>query len=130
MGYDKHVLTFPVNHGKTLNLVAFITTMEDWPDAQRLTRPGQRDELLHEFEDYGPAIIRLLKLIGPKLDVVSNSSLIYILSLKRGSGRYSTSATLFQPFIKAASASQVMLLTLLLLTMAQGPVSALRIVRC
>ncbi|KAM0482036.1 hypothetical protein ACHAPX_003370 [Trichoderma viride] len=69
MGHDKHVLTFPVNHGKTLNLVAFRTTSEDWPDTQRLTRPGQREELLHDFEDYGPAAIKLLKLVNPKLDV-------------------------------------------------------------
>lgn len=78
MGHDKHVLTFPVNHGKTLNLVAFRTTSEDWPDTQRLTRPGQRGELLHDFEDYGPAAIKLLKLVNPKLDVVSNSSEIHI----------------------------------------------------
>lgn len=73
MGRDKHILTFPVNHGKTLNLVAFRTTSEDWPDAQRLTRSGELDELLQEFEDYGPAVIRLLKLLDPKLNVVSNS---------------------------------------------------------
>lgn len=73
MGHDKHILTFPVKHGKTLNLVAFRTTMEDWPDSQRLTRPGQREELLHDFEDFGPAVVKLLKLIGPKLDVVSKS---------------------------------------------------------
>jgi salicylate hydroxylase len=74
MGHGKHILTFPVNHGKTLNLVAFRTTSEDWPDAQKLTRPGQREELLREFEDYGPTVIKLLKLVRPKLDVVSNSS--------------------------------------------------------
>ncbi|KAL6831524.1 FAD/NAD(P)-binding domain-containing protein [Trichoderma sp. SZMC 28015] len=69
MGRDKHILTFPVNHGKTLNLVAFRTTSEDWPDAQRLTRSGELDELLQEFEDYGPAVIKLLKLLDPKLNV-------------------------------------------------------------
>lgn len=74
MGHDKHVLTFPVNHGKTMNLVAFRTTSEDWPDTQRLTRPGQREQLLHDFEDYGPAALELLKLVNPKLDVVSSSS--------------------------------------------------------
>lgn len=30
MGPNNHVLTFPVNHGKTLNIVAFHTSAADW----------------------------------------------------------------------------------------------------
>ncbi|KAH8587905.1 hypothetical protein B0O99DRAFT_747236 [Bisporella sp. PMI_857] len=69
MGYGGHVLTFPVNHGNTLNIVAFKTSSENWPDSQRLTRPGRREDLLHDFEGYKPNIIKLLKLISPTLDV-------------------------------------------------------------
>lgn len=130
MGHDKHILTFPVNHGKTLNLVAFRTTSKDWPDAQRLTRSGELDELLQEFKDYGPAVIKLLKLLDPKLNVVSNSFSIHILLLNSGSGRYLTSDIPLQPFIKAAFASQAMLRTLHLLTMALVRGSALKIVLC
>ncbi|KAL1953766.1 hypothetical protein VTO42DRAFT_2297 [Malbranchea cinnamomea] len=69
MGPGGHVLTFPVNHGKTLNIVAFRTSLDDWPDPQKLTRRGTREELLKDFEGYGPNVQGLLKLTNPELDV-------------------------------------------------------------
>ncbi|PNS14601.1 Protoporphyrinogen oxidase [Sphaceloma murrayae] len=69
MGYDGHVLTFPVDHGSVLNIVAFRTTSEDWPDPQRLTRQGQRSDLLKDFENYRPEVKDLLRLTKPDLDV-------------------------------------------------------------
>ncbi|KIW64865.1 hypothetical protein PV04_07170 [Phialophora macrospora] len=69
MGPDGHVLTFPVNHGKTLNIVAFRTTPDDWPDFNRLTRPAKRDDALRDFAEYGSNVIKLLKLTKPDLDV-------------------------------------------------------------
>lgn len=35
MGPNNHVLTFPVNHGKTLNIVAFHTSEADWVSLTR-----------------------------------------------------------------------------------------------
>jgi len=79
MGPDGHVLTFPVNHGGILNIVAFRTTSDEWPDAQRLTRPATREDLLRDFEGYGPNVMKLLNLTEPNLDVVSKllSVLVY-----------------------------------------------------
>jgi salicylate hydroxylase len=37
MGSGSHVLTFPVNHGKTLNIVAFFSTTDEWADYPQLT---------------------------------------------------------------------------------------------
>jgi hypothetical protein len=71
MGQDAHVLTFPVNGGDTLNIVAFKTSALEWPDSQRLTRPATRKELLHDFRDFGEPLRRLLSLTGDELDVVS-----------------------------------------------------------
>lgn len=71
MGPDGHILTFPVNHGEILNIVAFKTTADDWPDSQRLTKPAEQKDLLRDFEGYGPNIIKLLKLTKPNLDIVS-----------------------------------------------------------
>lgn len=71
MGPGGHVLTFPVNHGKILNIVAIRTDLDDWPDHQRLTRRGTRDELLQKYDGYGPNVRALLKLTDPELDVVS-----------------------------------------------------------
>ncbi|EXJ88728.1 salicylate hydroxylase [Capronia coronata CBS 617.96] len=69
MGPDGHVLTFPVDHGKTLNMVAFRTTTDDWPDFQRLTRPAKREDALRDFAAYGTNVKQLLALTKPNLDV-------------------------------------------------------------
>lgn len=67
------MLTFPVNQGKTLNIVAFHTTPDRWADYPRLTRQGTRDEALRDFAGYGPNVINLLKLTDEELSVVSLS---------------------------------------------------------
>lgn len=71
MGPGGHLLTFPVNHGKTLNIVAIRTDLEEWPDYQKLTRRGTRKELLQKYENYGPNVLGLLELTDEELDVVS-----------------------------------------------------------
>ncbi|KAK4493877.1 hypothetical protein PRZ48_015062 [Zasmidium cellare] len=69
MGPGGHMLTFPVNHGQTLNIVAFHTTQSDWPDYNKLTRPATREDALRDFANYGPDVTNLLKLCQPSLDV-------------------------------------------------------------
>jgi salicylate hydroxylase len=73
MGPDGHVLTFPVDHGQTLNIVAFRTTADDWPDFHKLTRPAKREDALRDFEGYGSNVRKLLQLTKPDLDVVSGT---------------------------------------------------------
>ena len=75
MAPDGHMLTFPVNHGQTLNIVAFRTSAEDWPDFNKLTRTATREDILRDHEGYGPSVIKLLKLTKPELDVVCIDSL-------------------------------------------------------
>ncbi|KIX01231.1 uncharacterized protein Z518_08956 [Rhinocladiella mackenziei CBS 650.93] len=69
LGPNAHVLTFPVDLGKTLNLVAFKTTSQPWPDSQRLTRRANRAEALSDFKGFGQNVIKLLNLTKPDLDV-------------------------------------------------------------
>lgn len=69
VGPGSHVLTFPINHGQILNIVAFHTNDDDWPDYQRLTRPAKREDALKDFERFGPNVKALLKLTKPDLDV-------------------------------------------------------------
>ncbi|RAL16224.1 FAD-dependent oxidoreductase [Aspergillus homomorphus CBS 101889] len=69
MGPGGHMLTFPVNGGKTLNIVAFHTNPDDWADYPRLTRESTREEALRDFEGYGPNVINLLKLTESDLSV-------------------------------------------------------------
>ncbi|KAK7424490.1 hypothetical protein QQX98_000455 [Neonectria punicea] len=68
MGKGGHVLTFPVNHGQTLNVVAFHTTSSDWPDHSKLTAPATRQDALKDFADFGPTVTSLLQLAKPDLD--------------------------------------------------------------
>jgi salicylate hydroxylase len=71
MGPGAHVLTFLVQHGKMMNVVAFKTNSEDWPDYNRLTRPAKREQALEDFKEFGPSILNLLKLSKEDLDCVS-----------------------------------------------------------
>lgn len=74
MGKGGHMLTFPVNHGRTMNVIAFHTTEKDWPDHSRLTAPATRDDALRDFEGFGYTVTRLLQLSQEKLDIVSHQS--------------------------------------------------------
>lgn len=69
VGPGSHVLTFPINHGQILNIVAFHTNDDDWPDYSRLTRPAKREDALKDFEGFGPNVTALLELTKPDLDV-------------------------------------------------------------
>ena len=71
MGPDGHLLSFSVNEGKTLNIVAFKTSPDEWPDSQKLTRSATREDALRDFAGFGRNVVGLLKLTKPNLDVVS-----------------------------------------------------------
>ncbi|OIW27096.1 FAD/NAD(P)-binding domain-containing protein [Coniochaeta ligniaria NRRL 30616] len=68
MGPNCHALTFPVSHGNTLNLVAFVSDNKRWPDEARLTLPATREEILHDFREFGPNVSRLIAMIDEKPD--------------------------------------------------------------
>lgn len=71
MGQNAHALTFPINHGETLNLVACCTDLSDWPSNDgRLTLPARREEALEAFKHFGPSVIRLIKMTKKNLDRV------------------------------------------------------------
>ncbi|KAF2666441.1 FAD/NAD(P)-binding domain-containing protein [Microthyrium microscopicum] len=69
LGTGRHVLTFPVNKGATMNLVAFCTTEKDWPDYTKSTLPAHREEALKDFEGFGPNVMKLLEMVKPELDI-------------------------------------------------------------
>jgi salicylate hydroxylase len=69
MGTGRHVLTFPINHGAVLNLVAFVTTDKDWPDYSRSTLPATREEAIKDYEGFGPNVMKLLEIVEPSLDI-------------------------------------------------------------
>ena len=67
------MLTFPINHGQTMNVVAFHTTEDEWSDSHKLTIPATREDALRDFEEFGDNVRNVLELAEPNLDVVSIS---------------------------------------------------------
>jgi salicylate hydroxylase len=64
-GYDGHILTFPIEHGETMNVVAFTTSKNgEWEHGSRWVIPGNREQMLSDFEGWGndvQAILRMMK---------------------------------------------------------------------
>ncbi|KAG5752887.1 hypothetical protein H9Q72_005657 [Fusarium xylarioides] len=60
LGKDKHLLSYPVAHGKILNVVAYCSTSEDWPSETQLVLPATKEDLLHDFEGFRPSVLKIL----------------------------------------------------------------------
>jgi salicylate hydroxylase len=88
------MLTFPINHGQTMNVVAFHTTEDEWSDSNKLTKPAAREDALRDFERFGDNVRNVLKLAEPELDVVSIFTLAHrdFILIHSSSGPSSTSA--------------------------------------
>ena len=73
MGPSGHMLTFPINHGQIMNVVAFRSTEDDWSDTSRLTKSASRQDALRDFDGFGDNVMNVLKLAEPELDIVSST---------------------------------------------------------
>lgn len=72
LGQNRHVLTFPVDHGSTLNVVAFATNdREDWPSSSKLTLPTTKAEALDDFREFGQNVKNIIQLTSDRLERVS-----------------------------------------------------------
>lgn len=69
LGPDAHVLTFPINKGETMNVVAFTTTKEGWPDMHKSTRPSHRTEAMEDFKGWGKNVTHILSLLDDDVDI-------------------------------------------------------------
>jgi salicylate hydroxylase len=73
MGPGAHVLTFPVDHGRICNMVAFVTSKDDWSDYHKLTRSAHRSDAQRDFKGFSSDVHKLLALAKDDLDVVRPS---------------------------------------------------------
>ncbi|KAI9738700.1 MAG: hypothetical protein M1834_008205 [Cirrosporium novae-zelandiae] len=62
LGYHGHVLTFPIEKGETMNVVAFRTKEDDWED-DRWVKPMQREDMFHDFRGWGESVRSILSLM-------------------------------------------------------------------
>nr|POF15288.1 6-methylsalicylic acid decarboxylase ata [Quercus suber] len=63
LGRGAHILTFPIEHGQTLNVVAF-STQDDgvWTDS-RWVKPMDHEAMAADFEGWAPATRQILSLL-------------------------------------------------------------------
>ncbi|OTB02204.1 hypothetical protein M426DRAFT_322912 [Hypoxylon sp. CI-4A] len=53
-GYHRHLLTFPIAHGKIMNVVAFSST-DEWTDPQWVV-PSTKEKIQDDFSTWGPDV--------------------------------------------------------------------------
>lgn len=76
MGQNRHLLTYPTNHGTTLSMVAFATNhLEDWPSKDHLILPTTKAEALDDFREFGQNVKNIIQLANDNLDRVSPTDL-------------------------------------------------------
>lgn len=69
LGKDRHILTFPIDGGDVINVVAFKTDRSQWPrraileESEPWTQKTTQEELLSDFPGWGSDMIKLLKCI-------------------------------------------------------------------
>ncbi|KUJ08794.1 salicylate hydroxylase [Mollisia scopiformis] len=69
LGPDRHVLTFPIDKGETMNVVAFTTTSQNWPDIHKSTRAATKQDALNDFSGWGPTVTHILSLLNEDVDI-------------------------------------------------------------
>lgn len=60
MGRHGHVLTFPIEQGKTMNVVAFRTKDGEWED-ERWVLPMKKEDMYEDFRGWGDSVLHVLE---------------------------------------------------------------------
>ena len=60
LGYDGHVLTFPIDKGKTMNVVAFQTLESGEWDSEDWVKPVKKEDMVRDFEHWGPHVKKII----------------------------------------------------------------------
>lgn len=68
IGPGAHVLHFPVAGHTLINVVAFASDPNDWPDDEKMTAPAKREDVEKVFEDWGPTVRVITSLLPDDLD--------------------------------------------------------------
>ncbi|KAK5656799.1 hypothetical protein OQA88_4347 [Cercophora sp. LCS_1] len=67
LGPDGHALTFPVAGGKLLNVVAFTTDHDEWPDRDKFTAPASKSDAVKAFERFSPTVRAIIDMLPDSL---------------------------------------------------------------
>lgn len=66
LGYNAHLLTFPVALGSLMNVVAFVSDPQEWPHEQ-MTSVASKQEAVEAFKDFGPTVRAVVGLLPDEL---------------------------------------------------------------
>lgn len=76
MGQNRHAVTFPMNQGASMSLMAFVTNgREEWPSTTSMTLTTTKAEALDDFRMFGQNVKNILELTEDNLNRVSPSRL-------------------------------------------------------
>lgn len=67
LGPDAHALTFPVAGGKLLNVVAFVTDTDQWPDSEKFTLPASKADAVKAFASFNSTVKAIIDMLPDKL---------------------------------------------------------------
>ncbi|KAL9096375.1 MAG: hypothetical protein Q9165_001372 [Trypethelium subeluteriae] len=63
LGYDGHLLTLPIEKGRTMNVVAFRTKFDhEWKD-DRWVVPMNKEDMYHDFDSWGDSVKKILSMM-------------------------------------------------------------------
>ncbi|KAK8048193.1 hypothetical protein PG994_009923 [Apiospora phragmitis] len=68
LGKGAHILSYPVDGGKTFNMFGAVVDKGDWPSQDKLTLPTTREEALRDYADFGPMVKKQFELVGENID--------------------------------------------------------------
>ncbi|KAI1458685.1 mannitol 1-phosphate dehydrogenase [Annulohypoxylon moriforme] len=64
LGYHGHLLTFPIEKGKTMNVVAF-SSCDTWTDPQWVVKTT-KEKMLEDFSTWGPMVVKIVEAMGKR----------------------------------------------------------------
>lgn len=62
-GYHGHVITMPIEHGATMNVVAFRTKPDGKWEDERWVLPTRKEDMRADFKGFGPSVRDILSLV-------------------------------------------------------------------
>ncbi|KAH7364504.1 hypothetical protein BKA65DRAFT_390107 [Rhexocercosporidium sp. MPI-PUGE-AT-0058] len=63
LGRHGHVLTFPIEGGKTMNIVAFQSKLDGKWEDERWVLPMKKEDMFNDFEGWGTSVQKILSLM-------------------------------------------------------------------
>ncbi|KAH8807948.1 hypothetical protein F5884DRAFT_350010 [Xylogone sp. PMI_703] len=68
MGPGAHILTYPVDNHKVMNVTAVVSDPNDWDSIAGMTAPASRDEVAAAFGSWSPGVRAIVNLLSDPLD--------------------------------------------------------------